>query len=451
MSSLLPWEEGIIGKWERFFLKRFQIGPMWARALMTTLVSAVLSNLTLEDKKGPVKANIFVLYIGPSGLAYKTPLIRLMRMITKKLNPKLLSVSKFTPEGFTEWVMGVREKRDKDEIVQPGIPPHYANYIIRDEATKILRESMGKKYMASMKEYLSELWDGFIEAYFTRKMKLEGNVSVYVTLLSASSDEFLKLLEEGFFRQGIGNRILWIIENTREPEKLDPDTFFFGKGERDVELEQLVKETVVKLRRLQSLEFVFLIQKARELWVDYEYETIQEVRKDKGLEASFKIKQPLNALKLAMIYSASRLNASFDDLMLMVNGEDMQRAIEDTNKYFVMWEKAVTYWKRKKEERKQEKQPSSKYELNDFLEVAIRYKGLCSIGLIADELILTSRNQIAEVLAIGVRKEWLKQVAEQGEQGSLTDEEYKIFKPKRGPTPQIFRITEEGRKNYEKP
>jgi len=455
----LTWEEGIIGKWEKFFLSRYPIGPMWARALPTSLVSAVLADVTLEDKMGPVKPNVWVLYLGPSGLGYKTPPLRIIREVARKYNPVLLAVSKFTPEGFTEWVMGLREKKDKDEIVRPGIPPHYANYIIRDETSKLLRESKGAKYMSSMKEYLSELWDGFIEGYYTRGMKYEGAIPVYVVLLSASSDVFLKLLEEDFFRQGVGNRILWIKENTREPTKLDSQGFFFKEHEKDEELESLTNETIERLRRLKSLNFAFVLGTAREMWVEYKYKIDQEVYQGEGRTASFKVKQPLNALKLAMVYAASRMNANFGDLMLTINDEDMKRAIEDTDKYYKMWVEVMDWWAKKMhEEREEEKQTSSKYELNDFLGVAISQGGLCTIGSISAILFLKGKVKIAEVIGVGVNRKWFEAVNHRDgshttleyDKGDLTNEEYKKFKPSRGPMPQVFRITDEGRKNFKK-
>jgi len=77
----VSWEEGVIGKCERFFFRRFPIGKMWARAMPTSLVSTALHNVTLEDDWGTVRPNVWFLYIAKSGLGYKTPTLTYVRQI----------------------------------------------------------------------------------------------------------------------------------------------------------------------------------------------------------------------------------------------------------------------------------------------------------------------------------------------------------------------------------
>jgi hypothetical protein len=282
-------------------------------------------------------------------------------------------------------------------------------------------------------------------------MKLEGNLPVYVTLLSTASDYFLTILDEKFFRQGVGNRILWVVEEPREPVKLNGEEFFFGFDRSDVELERLKRETFERLHRLETLFGVFLLNDAAKMWAEFEYKTRLEVSRNRELSASFKVKQPLNALKLAMIYSASRLSADFTNKYLIVEKADMDRAIEDVNRYYEMWVKAMDWWRELKgRKRLEDERESAEYMLKEFIRVAIANGGLCCLRDIKSKLLITDSMKIIEILEAGVARGWLKIAADTGQKGELSDEEYERFKPPRGPSPRIYRVTEEGRKVVEK-
>lgn len=440
----IPWEEGVIGRVETFLRERFPIGPMYARALASSIVSIALFNLTLYDKMGIVRPCVWYLDVAKSGLGYKTPPLWLIREVMKKFAKDLISPSKFTPEGFTEWVTGTKGNEKRKPI-----PPHYANFIIRDEFSKLLGE-INSSFLTRL-EFFSELWDGWIEGYYTRKMQYEGNVDVFVTMLSVSSADFFNQLTKRFFTQGLGNRILWIIEKGSEPKMLGED-FFFEIGEEDTEKENLVEGVVKDLRALSSLKSTFLTKEARVIWMHHEHEIRKTLYGEESMEASFKAKQPLNILKLAMIYAASRKNWNPSaPEVLIIGKEDMLRAVEDTKIHLGMWYKAIELWQKEKiSDRTEERIPSTRYELLDFVGVGLHNGSLLSVPLVSATLDLPDRTRIGKILALGVTKEWITIDAEMGEQGNLTDEEYVRFKSKHGPSPQIFKVTQKGRKEYER-
>ena len=442
----LTWEEGIIGRIEHFLLRRYPIGKMWARAIATSIVSVSLSQITLEDKWGEVKANVWFANVAKSGLGYKTPLIRFARKIVAEFNKEVFAPPKFTPEGFTEWVIGVRKKKPKDgEEERQTIKKHYVCFIIRDEWTKLLGETR-QKYLI-MKEYLSELWDGWIEGYYTRKYQYEGNVPVYVVLLSASSDLFFDLLDEAFFKQGLGNRILWIIEDNPEPKKLDPKDFFFAFGVKDEEFTTLLDRVVEDLRTLAyTTTLAFIHEGAAELWTEYQHECAVRAHKARALVGSYEVKQPLNALKLSVIYAASRLD--IHESIINVRKEDMERAIADAKIYTKMWHKAMELWEEVKGRQagREERIPTSKYDLGLMMEVALAQEDhLFSVGTIRSPLDLPDTNRISRVIQIGRDKKWLEIAAEMADPGDLTGKQYERFKPNRGFSPRIYRVTETGR------
>jgi hypothetical protein len=445
MAFNIDWKEGIIGKMEKFLLDRYPIGKMWARAIPTSITSVALSNLKLEDKMGSVNANVFFLYPAPSGLGCKTPPLRFARELMKQWHPHFLSVEHFTPQGYVEYIAGTQHKQLKK---REEIEPHPVNIIIRDEFSRFLHEK--RSYNNAILEFFSELWDGWVGGSYTRKMQYEGNLKVFVSLLSATSHYFFSLLEKSFFQQGLGNRILWIVESIPEPKKLK-ENFFFDLGENDKEANALIEETKTRLDTLLNLNGVYVLPNAEKLWIDFQYKTALNTYKDQNLRGSFEIKQPLNTLKLAMIYSASRLNIHKEQGMLLINENEMKQAILDTEKYNEMWARAIELWELANvDERKETRLPSSKYDLMEMLNVAKIAGGLISVGTIVSALNCPDWKRITGVLGLGLAKGWLEIVAERNTQGTLTEEEYKRFKPARGISPQVFRITESGLEELKK-
>jgi len=440
----LPWEKGIIGEIETFLLNRFNFNPMWARALATTLVSAAIPKMTINDEMGEVKGNLYFVYIAKSGLGFKTPSINFLRKFLIAYNRNVISVSKFTPEGYTEWVGGTSQKLSSDgKETRKAVQPHPVNVIVRDEASVILGENKFSPHLATQKEYISKLWDGWIEGYYTRKMQFEGNLPVYVSLCACSSEYFYDLLDEDFFTQGTGNRILWITQEMVEPKKINPIRFFFN-GEKDDELEVLIDSVIGKLRRLEATANAFITGDAAKLWTDFQHEYMIKASHSEGRAGAYCVKLPLNALKLAINYSSSCLHIENNNLF--ITKEDMKQAIEDVRKYEAMWRETMKQWKNWTEGEKHEKRlTTSKYDLRKFLAIGLQCEGkMFSASTIRSMGEYPDKTKVNEIINLGVEKGWFEVVADANTQGKLTDEEYKRFKPKTGFSPQVFKVTQKG-------
>ena len=452
-NTNLKWEEGIIGTIESFLLKRFKFAPLYARALATSVVSTAIYKISVEDRKGPVRANVWFIYVSDSGTGVKTPPITMIRKLMFAYNKSRLSVTKFTPEGYTEFVQGTEAKKDKDGNIQrKEIPPHPVNLILRDEASVILGENKNSPAFSQQKEYLSGLWDGYIEGYYTRKCQFEGNVEVYVSLCASASSYFYRLLDEEFFLQGTGNRIMWITLEAFDSDYLDP-SFFGLRGEHDKEFNELVLNVVGKLRRLEEVNGdkddneVELTQKAKVLWCNFHNECEDKKKTSSRNVASYLAKVPMNTLKLAMNYAASRLSIKAN--ILIIQEEDMKRAVDDSKAYEEMWFKTIRQWRDYGQINKAEKRlPTSKYDLCKFAGYAIEKDGLITVSEIQGFDILPDRTKIGEILDIGEDKGWFKVIANASDNSMLTPEQYKRFKPRTGHIGNIYQITEKGRVEY---
>jgi hypothetical protein len=389
---------------------------------------------------GPVHPNLWFIYIARSGTGCKTPPLQFIRTLAKEYDTDLYSVQRFTPAGFTEYVRGGTESANQQQPENPN------NYIIRDEVSKLLGEYRSNSFR-NLGEYLSELYDGYIEGSYTRTASYEGNVKVYVTLLGTGSPYFFENLSKSFFTQGLGNRVFWIIEPDIPIRQIDPLDFFFPINQNDEEADSLKNDVISMLHNIEGNRQVVLDDTAQTIWANLYNDTSVKIRNEywNELDASYKSKLPRKVLKLATVYSASR--QALLDGYIYVEDSVMNRAIHDANEYFRMWKLMLNWWQESVNTRQEHRIQSSRYELESFIRVACDYGGLCSSASISSGLDLPSRSQIAEVLGLGVTKGWLEIAARQNEQGTLTDQEYSDFKPARGPSPQVFRVTDKGRRN----
>ncbi len=453
MPNRVAWENGLIGKGEAILTCRYTIPPLWARGIITVINSLGLRNLMFKDMMGPVRPNVWFAYIASSGAGNKTPPLRLIEdEILMNYNKELIAPSKFTPPGFTEWAQGTDGKEDGKQK-RKAIPPHPHGIIIRDEASRLLGENKNSPYTVEMKEFLSELYDGKIEGNYTRQYQHEGNIRVFVSLAMASSPYFYDLLEDTFFTQGTGNRILWNTEIKQEPTKEDPHKFFFSSGCADEAWDRFKIDTIENLRSLEQIKEIGNIeQAARVLWVDYQYECrcIAAKRPKRDAYASYITKQPLNALKLAMNYAAS-VNSVDDSNLLWILKEDMERAVNDTKAYTENWKQVLAEWKEwieeSKRKRLQKPLEERKYELTKFVKFGMTFKDklFCITDIVKEEN-LRDRTAIGEILSIGVDKGWLEVYGGVKDPYKLTPEQTKRFKPRGGIMPTIYRITMLGEK-----
>lgn len=423
---------------------------------MTAVTSLGIRTLVLEDKMGSVHPNIWYAYIAPSGTGEKSPPLVRTRDLIKDYWKGLLAPTKFNPSSFTEFVEGTEGKvTSEGKTVRKAIPSHPHSIIIRDEGSALLGETRWTPGLATMKEYLSNLYDGYIEGYYTRQYQNEGNIDVFVSLLLFSSPYFYDLLDTTFFAQGTGNRILWNVEEIKKPTRPDPQKFFFGIGEKDSEWEGFKSDSIKFLNELGGITDVWIDKDSRELWADFRQECAllsYEARKkdSRSAFASYVYKQPLNVLKLSLNYSASVYSVD-ENKILWICSEDMKRAISDVREYVENWKVALREWEEWMHEKERTRQTrpleDRKYEIKKFINFALKLPDkLVSSKEIADNLTCPDRKKIGEILHTAVNKGLFEIYAEANEPSKLNKEQLERFKGAGGPTPCIYRVTDLGEK-----
>ena len=297
---------------------------MWARSLGTILVSTALGNMgkfELTDEWGDVYANVFFIYIGRSGIAIKTPPVKMLKKILHAYNKEVICPTNFNSASFAEWVEGTSGKVGGKQK-RKQVSPHPINICVADEASRILGDIKHNPNRRDLLEFISKLWDNEIEGKYTRGFQIEGNISVYFSMLGASSRHFYSLLEKDFFTQGLGNRILWIVDTKFTPPNLNHKKFFYQCAEDKEKFNKFRDKIVDMMRTISETYGIWIENDAGEMWVDFANKIFTQIVKMKDGEAEYSAKVALNTLKLSMCYSASRLNIDPVN-MIHIEGEDM--------------------------------------------------------------------------------------------------------------------------------
>lgn len=311
------------------------VSRTWAEDVSISLVSVFSHNAYIRTKIGILKPNLWFIFIGPSGIAYKTPPLKyvtipILYLYQDKTGKRVLLPKSFSMEGMVEFL---RNESDTGIIVYDEISTLF----------KILQKSYG----ADAFEFLSELYDGSVPVRYTRKTKLEEVRTCYVCLIGATTPVIYKEIKETpeFFMQGLGNRMLFDTWNgeTKEWDELD---FFFNKPDIDDEIihfeEQL--EVATKFEFLQMVP----TDKAVEIRNEADKKAAKLYESGKITEASYVSKLPTQIYKLAMVRSiGQRISEGvkkFNEVPIL--DTDLSWAEEKSKKYHEIFLKVLQEWKK---------------------------------------------------------------------------------------------------------
>jgi hypothetical protein len=122
---------------------------------------------------------------------------KLMKKLLHRIDQSkvdLVGPSKFTSEALITYL----EK-------QPNM------LIAGDEFTKMFKGTIRKDFLVDNMEDLSRLYDSDPDKVVTQARAIEYPEDAHVNFVSATTPYIFKFMDEDFFRQGTGNRILWIL------------------------------------------------------------------------------------------------------------------------------------------------------------------------------------------------------------------------------------------------
>ncbi len=257
---------GFIEEYSQLILEHIPTHPLWAESCALTILSTVLGrDRVIVTKKGKLHLNLYYMYIGPSGIAHKSlPMDQFIRPFLELASTDktdLLLPSLFSTEGMiTHLASNSRQ-----------------GCIIRDEVTALFKESLGKPYLTTEMEFYSDLYDGRPIKRTTRKTGLEYIRDCFVTVITATTPYLYTVLRDQFFRQGTGNRFLYILPDDGMFKAQRDDDEYFVQPDNYM-IDQQIKEFVVGLIALRDSQFTWALplDDAQELLLDFKYQVDQE-------------------------------------------------------------------------------------------------------------------------------------------------------------------------------
>ena len=356
-----------------------EFNPDWCETLACTLVSTMIGQERyLSNDFGKIYGNIFCIYVGASGLGFKTvPLKKVVRPTLKQLTIRL---NEREAHAIEMDVGSIRDKlrqmkkatsRNKEyneeraklesvlnKLVDFEAPQKFTSeflyswltdfpqgMIAGDEYTKMFRGSKRKDWLSDNMEDLSRLYDCDPEKVGTQSRGVEYPENAFISFVSATTYYLLTIMDDDFFIQGTGNRILWILDENREEINVDEEAmkanFWWGIKD-DKAFYQEHNNLIEKLLKIQLLpEGLILIEPEASVILDkYRLtkwnEAIRIFNKNRlNMDANFISRLAQNAMKLALIHCVGRyVLDDIDTQQMEVNQYDAQWAIDKMERHF---------------------------------------------------------------------------------------------------------------------
>ena len=383
---------GLIGEIANFMIKDVPTHPDWCESLAACLVGTIAGRgRYIINKFGMVNGNLFTIYVGASRLGFKTVPLKMatrpmLKAVSAIYNKEACLEFGITPEEYnTRWWgnsnASQKEKNSNEwkleraflnkvrgrfinvempesftsEALASWLTTYPVGMICSDEFTSMVKGASKKDYMSTVMEVLSRLYDGEMEKKTTIARGIEESDKIHVSFASATTPYVMTLMDETFFWQGTGNRILWIVDE--DVEKLDESDlinmgFFYGmveKVEQENEFNRLVN-LLAGIRKLPD-ECVMLLtpdaaielDKFRVVMYNQAAELFAEDMMNR--DSSFLAGMAQNAMKLALVHSIGRyaidpemLNVGLMDIEIVDARWAIEKVMRHMHYYNKLWE-----------------------------------------------------------------------------------------------------------------
>jgi hypothetical protein len=387
--------KGLVGELARFMLKDTPTNPDWCENLACCLIGTIAGAVPEGEERemrnafGKLRPNIFTIYIGASRLGFKTVPLKsavrpLLNKVTDMYNQKACVENGITKEEFDTRLFGClkatgkekatpewkKEKAFLDRVAKDMVnfeapesftseglttwlTKHACGMVASDEFTNMFKGANSKDYMSNVMETLSRLYDGEIEKKSTISRGIEDVKNIHVCFASATTPYILSLMDEKFFWQGTGNRILWIIDDSLE--KIDPNEqekfyeFFWGV-EKAIQHDNDFNELATKLAGIKNLpkgqvllNFGAAVELNKFRIAMYNQAVDLFLEDIMNKDSSFIAGLAQNAMKLALIHCIGRYaldaNAGNYESMMEIIEEDAEWAIHKVERHMMYYKK----------------------------------------------------------------------------------------------------------------
>jgi len=247
-------------------------------------------------------------------------------------------------------------QRFTSEFLVTWLNEHPQGAIISDEFTKMFKGARTKDYLAETMEDLSRLYDCDVEKVGTQTRGVEYPKNAYISFCSATTYYLLTLMTDDFFIQGTGNRVMWILDDTKEKVDVEKEAIsagFFWGIEEDQEFRQQLEHLANKLLNIRLLpEGVVQLSFNASVMLDryrlMKYNDAVDLFSEDLLnkDANFIARLAQNAMKLALIHCVGRYAWEYDQddppRSMEIGEQDARWAIEKMERHLKHYNKMRT-------------------------------------------------------------------------------------------------------------
>ena len=386
---------GLVGELAKFMLKDTPTNPDWCENLACALVGTIAGAVDEGEEReirnafGKLRPNIFTIYIGASRLGFKTVPLKsavrpLLNKVTNMYNEKACLENGITKEEFDERLFGFLKLTAKEKNTNEGkkeklfldrvgrqlvnfeapesftseglttwLTKHPHCMIAADEFTNMFKGANSKDYMSNVMETVSRLYDSEVEKKATISRGIEDVKNIHVCFASATTPYIMTMMDESFFFQGLGNRIMWIIDDSiMKIDLKEEENFaqFFWNVEMSIEHENQFDELATHLAGIKNLprgqvllDFDAKVELNRFRIAMYNQAVDLYTEDIMNRDSSFVAGLAQNAMKLALIHCIGRyaldVSAGNFGTMMEVSGVDTTWAINKVKRHLMYYGK----------------------------------------------------------------------------------------------------------------
>jgi hypothetical protein len=359
----------------------------------------------IHTKQGKLPINLLAIVVGSSGLSHKTVILKrskkLMERVTGLLNDDI--ARRYGADDYDDYREKEREwnfiratkhagrysdkeralqekidsiKFNKVDLIAPdsfsteGLIMHLSlqpqGIIFGDEFTSVFKDASEKTYLKSAMEFISRLFDCDLPKRVTTSRGLENPDESYVNFVSATTYYLLTLMNEAFFIQGTGNRVIWTLDDLALKEEIDLEDinaatgYFYGQEDEDKEEKEIVRLAgeLLKIRELPEGIIIGNFDAGINLWryaVEKKNEALRIAKKDiLNKDSNLYARLGELAMRLTAIHCVGRY-AKYprDELpqILEFNEEDTNWAKAKMERHLNHYMKMLEIWARVKDTR----------------------------------------------------------------------------------------------------
>jgi hypothetical protein len=282
--------------------------------------------------------NLWFIIIGKSRIGRKTSgvLKHVTELVGNTIGERMIITEVFTPEALLKQIAQKSRRFEKEDF---GTPCCW----ICDEISWLFQQLAKKEsYMANADAFLSKIYDGENYSRETIGRDKEQVLKPYLTAFAGSTDYLPTYFNESVIRLGFINRFIFVIGERKERKPLRTEPLIEEEKKAVKEIEDFLKVLVEKT----SITVIQLSDEAKKLYDDFEKEIENQIMNAKlGIKESYCGQLPNLVVRLSCLYRISRMVIeeirSFNSTFLMVEKQDIERAIGYSWKTWAWFEKVI--------------------------------------------------------------------------------------------------------------